>query len=694
MKLELHSDAAVRRALPPIGDTAKVIAAIWVVTVAVLVAAEALGVDRYTSLLPLLPILLDTFLAYRLSQRLEGGFEQFWRILSLGLLLVGFTFGAVGLRDLIPPDVVFVALGLLAPSALFFLTYGMWIRLQGSRERPGSLGFFDVVLVVTVGLAYVSFLVTSDVFVGAGQGLGIGVFILVACFVILLITVMLFSRRRRGGGIGVEAVFAVVLALSIVAVAAIFVWSYLSREPVLDVPGWILVPSWTLVFTVATCAGYAEDTDRIVVPEEGGGVRPYWPYLLLALTPPIAIGSLVTSQQGQKVAGVVGLLLVIEVLVVRQLVMIGEQRRARVRQQRLRDLAAEEARRTNVILDLALTLAGHEDPREMCDAVAVAVASLEADAAVAVFGRLQDGSVAAATSGVDDPAKMYSTLGQLRLRSSRCVTVEGAWMGDGAAGTALVAAVISGAGDRLGYVAVIPAGARGQDRMELAGSVAGVADQLALALDREGLLDAVRADADRVRESVDMLTEGVAVVGPDDTVRACNQAFAALLGVDVDAVVGAPLPARVLARLPYSVEMSPGEDVWITEIDVGTPDRPRSVRVSVIGSATDPLEDGVVLVAAEAAGSGGERERLMSVLEDLISAPDPAGEGVDALALGVSRTLARGLRTEVIPRLETVRDALGGADRDDPPQELVETLGAAGKALRGLYTSAAQGVRG
>lgn len=692
MSLALHSDPVVRRALPPIGDTLKVLAAIWAVTIGVLAAAVAIGLERYAGLLPLLPIALDTYLAYRLSQRLEGGFERFWRVLGIGLLLVGFTFVGIGLRDLIPPDIVFVLLGLLAPSALFFLTYGMWIRLQASRERAGSLGFFDIVLVVTVGLAYVSFLLTSDVFVGAGQGFGIGVFILVACFVILLFTVMLVGRRRRGGGIGVEVVFAVVLVASIVSVGAIFVWSWFTGEPVLDVPAWILSPTWVLVFTMAAFAGYSEDTDRIAVPEPSSRVRPYWPYLLLALTPPIAIGTLLTSRQEQKVAGVVGLLLVIEVLVVRQLVMIGEQRRARVRQHRLRDLASEEARRTNVILDLALTLAGHDDPREMCDAVTVAVGALVEGAAVAVFGRLEDGSVAAATSGVDDPATMYATLGQLRLRTSRCVSVDGPWSGGDVERPALVAAVMGGTGDRLGYVAVIPSATGGQDRVELAESVAGVADQLALALDREGLLDAVRADTARVRDSVDMLAEGVAVVGPDDTVRACNRAFAAFLGSDVDDLVGAPLPARVLARLPLSVEMPPGQDVWITEMDAGTTSHPRPLRVSVIGSPTDPLEDGVVVVASEADRRGGERERLIGLLDDLVNAPDVSSE-MDARAVSVARSLARGLRSEVIPRLHTVRDALEGAEGADLPA-LAETVGAAGKALRELYTAAAQGVRG
>lgn len=113
----------------------------------------------------------------------------------------------------------------------------------------------------------------------------------------------------------------------------------------------------------------------------------------------------------------------------------------------------------------------------------------------------------------------------------------------------------------------------------------------------------------------------------------------------------------------------------------------------MIGSPTDPLEDGVVLVVTEAERRGGERERLIGLLDDLVSAPDVTGDAeLDARAVGVAQALAVGLRRDVIPRLHDARGALEdtGAEID----VVTGTVGAAGDAMRRLYGAAAQGVRG
>jgi len=693
VKLALHSDPAVRAALPRARTTVRFLGVSWAVTVIAVVAATLQSSSGFAVLTTLLPIGYLFFLATRLARLMDAGVARFWRVLSIGLVLVALTFVVVGLRGIVDADVVFVALGLLVPSAIFFLTYGMWIRLQASLERPSTLGFFDVVLVVAVGFAYVSFLMTSDVFLGAGQGFGLGVFILVSCVVILLMTLMLVGRRRRDleGGVGVEVVFAIVLVLSVGAVGIIFAWNLISTRPLLEMPPWILVPTWTLVFSVSVLAPYAEDTRTRLGSTEISATTSLWPYLLLALTPPIAIGSLMSTQRQQKVAGIVGLLLVVEVLVVRQLVLIGEQRRARFRQRRLRDLATAEAARTNVILDLALTLARFDDPRAMCDAVAAAVAALEADAAVAVFGRLDDGRVAAATKDVDDPGEMYAMLGRLRLTSSRCIHVAGPWIGTDPGTTALVAAVMGAAGDRLGYVVVVPAGFAGEEHRDLVDSIGGVADQLALALDRAGLLEAVRADAERVRESVDHLSEGVAVVGPDDRVRACNDAFATLLGIDAIDLVGAPLPSRILARLPMAsgaAETTADGASWSSEVDFGTVDEPRRVQVTVLVSPTDPLDDGVVLLV-EGAPVPDERERLLGLLDDLVGA-DTGSQPHEAAIAG---RLTLGLRERVEAPLAGVRTALDDDSISDATG-LTAAVDGARDALRALYTEAAREVSG
>lgn len=694
MTRTLHDDPVVRRELPEIEVTLRVIAGIWVVAAVVVVVTSLWAGSTFAGLVTLLPVAYLLYLANRLAASLDPATGRFWRVISIGLALVAATFVTFGLRALLPADVLFVLLGLIAPSALFFLTYGMWIRLQGSFGRTGTLGFFDVVLVVAIGLAYVSFLLTSDVFVGAGQGFGIGVFILVACTVVFLMTIMLVGRRRRGPdvGIGVEIVFAAVLMLSVGAVMAIFVWEFLTGMPILDVPAWIIAPSWTLVFTVAVLAPYTEDTQRRAVADTVGVVRPFWPYFLLALTPPIAIGSMITTQRDQKVAGVVGLLLVVEVLVVRQLVIIDEQRRARVRQHRLRDLAIEEAARTNVILDLALTLTYHDDPRAMCDAVATAVRQFEEGAAVAVFGRLRDGSVAVAAYGVDDPATMYSMLGQLRLTSSHCVRVAGPWFGVGErAVAALVSAVMGAAGERLGYVVVVPPESPAAAHQDLEQSLAGVADQLALALDRSGLLDAVRAATERMRESADHLGEGVAVVGPDDRVRICNAAFGRLFGTRPEEVVGEHLPPRLLARLPVAGD--PGTGTWSTEIDTGTADEPRRLRVSVLLSETDPLDDGVVVLVGDATPTSSERERLTGLLDDLMSIGADDESATPWRELRAARGLAAGLRVSVEAPLARVDASLAGAHVDDP-SVLADAVAGVRANLLFLYTDAAREVRG
>lgn len=698
MRLALHADPVVRRNLPDLGVTLRVSAGALALTAVVVVATSLWAGSRFAALATVVPVGWLCFLSSRLARGLDGALGRFWGVLAIGTILVGLTFVTIGVRVLLPPDVVFVALGLLAPSAVFFLTYGMWIRLQASSRRQGTLGFFDVALVVTVGLAYVAFLMTSDVFIDAGRGFGIGVFILVSSVVVLLMGLVLVSRRRRGpdAGIGVEAVFATVLLLSVLAVAVIFVWEFATGRPMIEVPAWLIAPPWTLVFGLAAFAPYAEDTERQSAGEPVSMVRPFWPYLLLALTPPIAIGSLISNQQQQKLAGVIGLLLIVEVLVVRQLVLINEQRRARVRQHRLRDLAAAEAARTNVILDLALSLARHDDPRAMCDTVATAVGELEEDASVAVFGRLEDGSIAVATRGVGDPATMYSILGQLRLTSSQCVRVAGPWFGSGVHGSALVAAVMSAAGDRIGYVVVIPTDAEYDvgEEADLDESIAGVADQLALALDRAGLLDAVRADAERVRESVDRLREGVAVVGPDDRVRACNRAFGRILGIDVGEAIGAPLPPRLLARLPVDQHgVTADEGFWTSEVDLGSAESPLRLQVSVFLSENDPLDDGVVVVVDDVAAVPGERERLTGLLDDLVAIDAGSSSGSRRRQAQIARHLAAGLRSEVESPLTRVRSALA-ADGEAAIVALAGEVRGARAALRSLYGEAAREVRG
>ncbi|MFN8104030.1 MAG: hypothetical protein U0U69_06180 [Acidimicrobiia bacterium] len=696
MRVALHADPKVRRELPDPRIMIRVVVGTWALTAVVVAVTSMWAGSRYGALVTVLPVAYMCFLSNRLARGLEGSLGRFWRVLTIGTALVSLTFVTIGLRALISSDVLFVILGLLVPSAIFFLTYGMWIRLQVSSRRPSTLGFFDVVLVVTVGLAYVAFLLTSNVFVGAGQGLDIGVFILVSSVVVSLMALVLVTRRRRGPGlgIGVEVVLATVMLVSVLAVAVILGWESVTGRPIDEVPAWLIAFPWVLVFSVALLAPYAEDGERQDAVEPVTRVRPFWPYFLLALTPPIAIGSLLSTQQEQKLAGVIGLLLVVEVLVVRQLVLIDEQRRARVRQHRLRDLAAAEARRTNVILDLALSLARDDDPRAMCDTVATAVGALEEEASVAVFGRLEDGGVAAATRGVDDPATMYSMLGQLRLTSSQCVRVAGPWFGSGAPGAALVAAVIGAVGDRLGYVVAVPAEAApdADVQSELEGSIAGVADQLALALDRAGLLDAVRTDTDRVRESVDRLSEGVAVVGPDDRVRACNRAFVETLGIDADATIGAPLPPRLLARLPVDQGVA-STGSWTSAVDVGSEGSPLPLQVSVFLSETDPLEDGVVVVVDDSAALPGERERLVGILDDLVNAVEGDSAGSRELAALVAHRLAAGLRREVEAPLLRVRSALA-ADAVTGTTVLAEAVGTACTALRSLYAVAAREARG
>lgn len=700
--LGLHADPSVRAHLPALRSFWRVYLPVCGVA-AVLLGAGGIAGGRASliagALAPLGPVVVQVYLGVLLWRRAEGWLQRYWRAMSVGVALCGVAFLSLALRDLLARELVLVLQGLLIPSATFSILFALWVRFQASRGVTSTVGFFDTALVVTTALAYLTYLFTAPYVSRSGPEGGLGAWVLVACSAMLVFVLALLGRRPRVPGLTSDQLLTVSLCVALTGVVVAFLVSFVSGRGAMEAaPGWVFGAGWALAFGIGALCPYAEVAWRRSVPDrsEPRGTRPYWPYVVLGLTPPLVVYAVVFSPGEGLIGTLVATLLVVEVLVVRQFVFIGEQRTARARARVLKEAARGEADRVNVLLELALCLSEQDETQAMCDAVASAVSrvqEVECAAVIALTAAPEAELVSArfGTGSCPDPCAVWQTLEQLGLRVAGPVEVAPAWAGFPPGRDVVVATVIGADGSRLGYVALRPAGDRTTDTAFLEG----VADQLALALDRAGLVDGLRRRADCVREVVDRLDEGLADLDPERTVRACNAAFAAFTGRVRDEIVGRPFPASLLASVDVaSLQMRLDAGVVVSEVELTDPSgEERVYEFSLVprqGNAGG--REGVLVVVRDVGDERRERRSLLRLLDDLILAGSADSVGVERADPPVLHEVAVRLRDEVVPEMVRVKGDVARLNEDGTDTvtvvELARELSRVGVAVRDLMERA------
>ncbi|MCC7077658.1 MAG: PAS domain-containing protein [Acidimicrobiia bacterium] len=647
--MRLHADPAVRAVLPGGPEIRRTVLMCAIASGAGLVIALFAPHDFRLAgaMLVTLPwVLQSLWVSYRLGWHLAGTTSVVWRWNSLALAVTVPAYLALAMYDLVGAGVYAVVQVIALPIVGIAFLWSLWLRRRSQTVGRAALGFFDLAVVVSVVVAYAAFVLVVPLSEAAGPEVFFSLFVIVVALGMLGLTIPLV-RRVTPGEIYADQVFAAILVFGILVVGGLAILSTGSDEQlVVFVPPWFQGVFWAAVWGPMTVVAYAERarlvTVSVPVPRQGQAL---WPYSIALVMPPLAVAALLVDSVEQKVAAVLGFLLVLEVLVVRQLVLIAERRSTRERVANLADRARREADRAGVLLDVVDATTTSTDVPRMCEEAVrrlgdvlpsgMGVAAVVAETSPPPQGRtVQSPPTAAATDPVHalhgleaaEALRLWSVLARVddpaELVSPDRVALAGLVPHEihPAAPTGRAFPVRTGDGQRVGTICLV---GRGDWDLPQADSdlVAGAAFQLGMGVERASLLHGLERGRDRLRNVVEHIPEAVAEIDGADRVLVCNEAYATLAAVPAEDVVGAPAPIEVTARDFDNGELVLGEGETeerfeVRVIPLGADAAGRSVRLVVLLDVTESREQErrIVDLTRELA----EKERSRSLLLDRV----------------------------------------------------------------------------
>lgn len=558
--MNLRSDPVVRAVLPPgralavttslcMGTT---LAGLWLA----LFAPPRLRLTGAAFMM--LPwVVHSTWLASRVGWRLTGTVAIFWRWITFALAVTIPAYVAWGLTGLLGTGFHSAALALALPvSGLAFL-WALWVRRRTSEPGRTQLGLFDLAVVLSVVVAYTAFSIVVPVTSGSAPEVVFAVFVVFVGLMMLGLTLP-FVAASAPRSLGSERIFAGLVASGVVVLAAVALFVVGDEHPLAYiVPPWLQGMVWAIVWGGMGLSTYTESSKvGSTAPATSRSVQAMWPYAVALLMPPIAIAALIVKPVEQKVAAVLGFLLVLEILVVRQFVLISERRQRRARVAELSERAHKESDRAGALLSMVNALSSQADLDAMAETVVdeLGVALPEILGISVVLAEAKSGEYAAqglshASRGLAEAEarRVWAALSRVASPADRVHTdlldLAGLTPLDPRTSrhSAIVFPVATREGRRVGSICLVGRGDWGLTDSEL-GLVSGMALQLGMGVERASLLHTLERGRDRLRNVVEHIPEAVAEVDAEGRVLVANSEFASLAGVKAEALTGSVAP--------------------------------------------------------------------------------------------------------------------------------------------------------
>lgn len=556
----IRRDPVVRAVLPPARVLAMTASSCLVATLAGLwLALFAPPRLRLTgAALMMLPwIVHSTWLASRVGWRLTGTVSLFWRWITFATAVTIPAYVAWGLTGVLGTEFHSAVQALALPvSGLAFL-WALWVRRRSSEPGRTQLGLFDLAVVLSVVVAYTAFSIVVPVASGSTPEVVFAVFVVFVGLMMLGLTLP-FIATSAPRSLGSERILAGLVASGVVVLAAVALFVVGDEHPLAYmVPPWLQGLVWATVWAVVGFSTYAESSKAgSPEPTTSRRVQAMWPYAVALVMPPLALAALIVEPVEQKAAAVLGFLLVLEILVVRQLVLISERRQRRARVAELSERARKESDRVGALLCVVTALSSQADLDDMASTVVDQLGVVLPDDLGISVVLAEAGSGEHATQGLchassglahGEARRVWAALSRVDSPSERVHTdllgLAGISRLDSGTSpeSATVFPVTTREGRRVGSICLVGRGDWGLTDPEL-GLVSGMASQLGMGVERASLLHALQRGRDRLRNVVEHIPEAVAEVDAEDRVLVANSEFASLAGVDVGALTGSPVP--------------------------------------------------------------------------------------------------------------------------------------------------------